>query len=302
MKCFKPLKAYRLQKIGEDPQIVWKDQRVSETTKVDPIEIRCGNCIGCRLTKARHWAVRMTHESTMHKENSFITLTYRDKDLPENAGLDVRDWQLFLKKLRKELEPKKIRFYMCGEYGHSETEVNNLGRPHFHAIIFGHNFHDDRVEKRAKPHKAYESPTLTRIWGKGIAELSDMTLETAAYCAQYTVKKINGSMAKDHYIRVDKNTGDYVRIRPEFSTMSRRPGIGRDWYDKYKGDLDKGFVTVNGRKEQIPKFYERIMTEDRAWELEQIREKRLMSLKKQDQWNLEREFENYEKRTRSINR
>lgn len=267
--------------------------------------MRCGNCIGCRLTKARHWAVRCAHEAQLHQENSFITLTYETEHLPENASLDVRDWQLFLKRLRTELwekEQKKIRFYMCGEYGKSETEVNNIGRPHFHAIIFGHNFHQDREEKRRSPHRAYESEQLTRNWQKGIAELSDMTLETAAYCAQYTVKKITGDLAKDHYIRVDKTTGDYVRIKPEFSTQSRRPGIGKGWFEKYGLDLDKGFVTVNGKREPIPKFYERIMTEERAQELENIQEQRKKNLLKVDRWNIERQEQDYLNRTRSMTR
>lgn len=243
----------------------------------------------------------MCHEAQDHRENSFITLTYADEHLPDNASLNLRDWQIFLKKLRKSLEPKKIRFYMCGEYGEAADQVNKIGRPHFHAIIFGHGFLDDRRIKREEP-LAYESQTLQDLWGKGLTELSPMTLQTAAYCAQYTIKKITGKNADDHYLRVNQRTGQFVKIKPEFSTMSRRPGIGKNWYDKYNGDLDKGFVTVDGKKEAIPNFYKKIMSVEKAQELENIREANLQKLKKQDRWNLEREEQIYLDKTRSITR
>ena len=224
-------------------------------------------------------------ESYDHAESSFITLTYDDYYLPENAGLDVKDWQKFAHRLRKYVwrnYAKKIRFYMCGEYGYSPTTLNNIGRPHFHAIIFGHAFHEDRYIKREKPHEAFSSDALQDLWGKGITELSDMTVETAAYVASYTVKKITGDLAKEHYVRLNEQTGEIVNIRPEFSTMSRggeHGGIGRRWYEQYKKDLHKGFVTIDGKTFPVPKFYQNIMSEDDAWALEQMREQAKMNRK-----------------------
>ena len=297
MKCFHPIQGYQIPgKNGDKSQVIFKDLGHGQ-----PIEIGCGQCIGCRIKRARHWAVRMVHEAQDHPENSFITLTYDDEHLPKNAGLEVRDWQLFLKKLRKYLAPKKIRFYMCGEYGEAEDQYNKIGRPHFHAIIFGHTFMADAELKREQP-KAYYSHTLESLWGNGIAEFGPMELGSAAYCAQYTVKKITGQQAEDHYQRLDKNTGLLVPIRPEFSTMSRRPGIGKGWYQKYNNDLDKGFVTLDGKKEGIPEFYKKIMSEEKAMGLEQIRETNLKKLKKQDRWNLEAEEQKYLELTRNIQR
>ncbi|AXL15072.1 replication initiator protein [Microviridae sp.] len=297
MKCFHPIQGYQLPaNAGEKRPVTFKDHGNGQ-----PIEVRCGQCIGCRISKARTWAVRMVHEAQEHSENSFITLTYDDQHLPENASLSVRDWQLFLKKLRKHLAPKKIRFYMCGEYGEAPDQLNQIGRPHFHAIIFGHTFMADAELKREEP-KAYYSETLEEVWGNGIAEFGPMELGSAAYCAQYTVKKITGKNAADHYLRMNPYTGEVTPIKPEFSTMSRRPGIGKTWYEKYNGDLDKGFVTLDGKKEAIPAFYKRIMEDEKAFELERIREDNLANLKKQDRWNLEAEEKTYLELTRNIQR
>ena len=82
-----------------------------------------------------------------------------------------------------------------------------------------------------------------------------LTFDSAAYVARYAVKKIGGDLADDHYTRTDISTGELTYIRPEFCTMSRRPGIGRGFYDKYKSDLMKGFITVNGHKCSVPDFY-----------------------------------------------
>lgn len=277
-------------------------KKLAENLPVEHIEARCGQCVGCRLTKAKGWAVRCVHEAQDHEENSFITLTYDPEHLPENGSLNVEDWQQFMKRLRFAIAPKKIRFYMCGEYGEDLGAHNDIGRPHFHAIIFGHAFTDDRQIKRENPHKAYQSETLEKAWGKGITELSDMTLETAAYVARYTVKKITGDLADDHYMRINKRTGECHKIRPEFSTMSRRPGIGKNWYQRHNKELDKGFVTVNGAKQSIPQFYKTIMSEEKAEELDRIQQHALMNLKKQDRWNLEAQERQIEKSTRSFNR
>jgi hypothetical protein len=41
-----------------------------------------------------------------------------------------------MKRLRKKYSHKKLSFYHCGEYGEKQ------GRPHYHAIIFNHQFSD----------------------------------------------------------------------------------------------------------------------------------------------------------------
>lgn len=244
----------------------------------------------------------------MHSANSFITLTYAPEHLPENQDLQFKDTQLFMHRLRKHVarkhEGQKVRFYLCGEYGNDETQLNKIGRPHYHAIIFGYDFADDRelIEDTSDQEKRYYSQVLQDLWGLGRTELGLVTLQSAAYVAQYTVKKINGQMAQDHYLRLNRSTAEVVKITPEQSRQSRRPGIGKTWYDKYGQDTEKGFITINGKKETLPKFYERIMSEDRAYALEQIREDKLKRLTAVKQVSLDAQHRAQLLRTKEIGR
>lgn len=221
----------------------------------------CGRCIGCRLERSRQWATRILHESQMHEENCFITLTYSDEHLPENHSLDYTHFQLFMKRLRKHFEPKKIRFFMCGEYG------GKKGRPHYHACIFGVDFDDKLIFQKNKQGQAiYSSQTLENLWGKGFCTIGDLSFESAAYVARYVMKKITGKDAEEHYSAfVDKNTGELISDQPrvpEFCRMSNRSGVGANWLDVYHDDvypLDK--VIVRGHPAQPPRYYDKKLEE-----------------------------------------
>jgi hypothetical protein len=207
----------------------------------------CGGCIGCRLEYSRQWAIRMVHESKMHSENCFITLTYNNQNLPEDRSLTKRDWQLFNKRLREHFAPKKIRFYMCGEYG------SQFGRPHYHAILFGHDFPDKKHWRNADGgQKCYRSATLEKLWTFGNSEIGSVTFESCAYLARYVTKKITGELADDHYF--DPATGVYRT--PEFSLMSLKPGIGATFYEKFKSDIfPSDEVIMRGFAMKPPKYY-----------------------------------------------
>jgi hypothetical protein len=178
---------------------------------------------------------------------------------------------------------------MCAEYGEDPEQLNGIGRPHFHALIFNHGFLNDRYEWREENgNMNYRSPLLEGTWGKGHCEIADLTLDSAAYVARYTMKKINGQQAEDHYLRLDPYTAEVVKIQPEQSRQSRRPGIGRNWYEKYGSDANKGFLTLNGKKLPIPKFYERIMSDLDPVTLEQLKEERAINPKVEEQDILDR--------------
>lgn len=255
-----------------------------------PIDVPCGQCIGCRLEKSRQWALRCVHEAQLHDENSFITLTYDDDSLPTNASLDVTHFQRFMKRLRKKLGDKKIRFFHCGEYGSNDPSnpkhrlqygISKLGRPHYHALIFGHEFIEEReLIKEKDGTKLYTSPLLQELWPKGFNTVGELTFESAAYCARYITKKINGEAAKDHYTRISHVTGESFEVKPEYITMSRRPGIASDWYDKYKNDVyPKDFTTVRGKKIKPPKFYDRKLEEESIDEYNKIKARRIKQAK-----------------------
>lgn len=214
-----------------------------------PVTIGCGQCIGCRLDKSRTWAIRMMHEASMHQNNCFLTLTYNDENLPPNGTLVKKHFQDFMKRYRKKYASQTIRFYHCGEYG------ENTQRPHYHAAIFGHDFTDKKVHKHSDSgFIIYTSDDLASLWDKGYATIGDLTFESAGYISRYITKKLTGPKA-EYY--------EKKGIIPEYSTMSRRPGIGYDWYKKYNltDVLNGDFIIINGKKCKVPRFYDNLLEE-----------------------------------------
>lgn len=219
--------------------------------------VACGRCIGCRLARSQQWAVRCVHEAQMHDENCFITLTYRDGDLPKGRSLCKEDFQKFMKRLRSKYEPKRISFFHAGEY--SEDEF----RPHDHALLFGHDF-QDRVYFKKSPagFPLYRSGELEALWPFGYSTVAELTFESAQYCAKYTLKKVTGDEAPGWYQSVDHETGEVSDVIPEYATMSLRPAIGRRFFEKYQGEIyPDDFVVVAGQKLPPPRFYDRLLEE-----------------------------------------
>lgn len=175
-----------------------------------------------------------------------MTLTYSNEYLPSDGGLDVTHWQIFIRALRKKMGP--VRYFHCGEYG----DLHN--RPHYHACLFGIDFSSDRKTHSVKDGiTTFTSPTLTALWKKGFCLIGDVTFESAAYCARYIMKKVTGPLADDHYL--DKKTG--VLLKPEYTTMSRRPGLGKTWIDQYQKEVySRDAVITRGHPSRPPKFYD----------------------------------------------
>lgn len=220
MPCYHPLAAWRDltktdPKTGKHP-IVFHGSDLYE-----PISVPCGQCIGCRLERSRQWAMRCVHEASLYKQNCFITLTFADEHLAPDGSLHLEDFQKFMKRFRKKFSDVTIRFFHCGEYG-----TLNL-RPHHHAIIFNFDFHDKYLWKVYNGINYYRSPTLEKLWPFGMSTIGDVTFESAAYVARYCVKKFTGDLA----------AMVYDGLKPEYCTMSRRPGIGREWFLKFKNDV-----------------------------------------------------------------
>lgn len=208
----------------------------------------------------------------MHDENCWLTLTYDRENLPIDYSVHPRVMQLFFKRLRKHLYPKKIRFYLGAEYG----DLNY--RPHYHVILFNHDFHDKIFyENTPQGHTLYTSKTLNTLWPYGLATLGAVTFQTAAYTARYTTKKQTGPQASSFYLRQHPDHGFICRVRPEFSLMSRRPGIGASWIEKYKSDTyPSDTVISNERPAKPPRFYDQQLTEE---ELHKVTTKRKLAAK-----------------------
>lgn len=268
MSCYHPMVAFPTgsinietgkQKYNIKPQYL-KNHSYDEVLKNNGILIPCGNCLGCRLDYSRKWADRMLLELETAGKGIFLTLTYDNEHIhwskfdeygqPIFATLNKRDFQLFMKSLRKEFAKKdiKIKFFASGEYGPSTL------RPHMHCIVFGIGLSDiddcKPFGRNDLGQSYYISPKIQKIWNRGNILLSDVSYETCAYVARYILKKQNG-YSKECY--------DKRNALPEFSLMSRKPGIGSKYLELHPDCLDYKNINIStpegGRKITIPKFY-----------------------------------------------
>lgn len=265
--CYSPVTAYRSRVLNPETGRFGISFN-SKDGHIDlPVKLPCGNCIGCRIARSQMWAVRCMHEAQLHDRNCFITLTYSNDHLPEDYSVHVRTWQLFMKRLRKSLGGKKIRSFACGEYGDQDN------RPHYHALLFGHDFNDKCLLKKTRDgNPLYTSSLLQKVWPYGHSTIGNLDYKSAAYVARYCMKKINGSKADDHYWRLNPLIKQMVRVQPEFATQSRRPGLGATWLERYKTDAyPSDFVIMDGKKMKPPRFYDQRLTEE---ELEETKRRR----------------------------
>lgn len=277
--------------------------------KESSFEVPCGQCIGCRKKKAREWAIRIVHETKDNGQlkdgrynSCFITLTYDPKHLPSDGSIRVEHFQKFMKRLRRKFG--KMRFFHCGEYGEvcrtcgkprkrslrqkvycrCEKFKSSPGRPHYHAILFGFRFPDEIAVKGPRGQQVYyQSEELERIWGKGICTIGEVTMQSANYVARYITKKINGKLQRLHYINVNSETGEYISDRkPEYITMSRRPGIGKVHFEKWKDDYyPSDEIVMEGRKiGRPPRYYDYLFNADYPEIFEKIKERRIKDTRK----------------------
>lgn len=251
MACFHPITGYR----GQNGRVNFG--RSGGFIDLPRVTIKCGQCIGCSDGHSQMWAIRMMHENQMHNSQSiFLTLTYETSHLPIGRTLVKKHLQDFIKRLRKNHGP--FRYVACGEYG------DRKGRPHYHLVIFGQPFHQDR--KFYKTSKAkfsgsksnlYTHPAITKAWPKGRATYGEVTPESCQYVAKYLHKKITGPQAGKHYLRFHEDTGLPYQLQPEFLVMSTRPGIGKTWIDKYMADVyPRDEIIFKGHPHQPPHYYD----------------------------------------------
>lgn len=158
----------------------------------------CGQCTPCRVNRGRLWAHRLILEGMRHGSNTVATLTISNDWGPPTNSLRPTQVQRWLKRLRKALAPREVRYFLVGEYG------DQFGRPHYHVILYNVD-------------PVVDANTIRQTWGQGHVHLDSLTWESAAYTCQYVLKKMTKS---------DDYTETYLQGRhPEFSRMSRRPGI-----------------------------------------------------------------------------
>lgn len=214
------------------PRDAWYSQRTNESGKRGIVfnikqghsdrhlQVPCGKCIGCACDKALVWSIRMYHEAQQHEQNCFVTLTYAKAP----SRIDKRHLQLFFKRLRKHT---KLRYFACGEYG---TKTH---RPHYHVVLFGRDFLE---RSSAINDKLYTHPEILGAWGHGLVSIGAVSIASCMYVAGYATKKLG-----------DTDT---------FTLMSRRPGIGHTWAEKYRDELQRTEkIVIDGRELPVPKRY-----------------------------------------------
>jgi hypothetical protein len=250
MPCYAPLTAYYAADVNPSGKrsLVFKPEASFSGV---PVKLPCGRCIGCRLERSRQWALRCWHETRSHASSRFVTLTYEEDNLPLHGQLDKRHMQLFMKRLRFAYGDKRIRFFGCGEYG------SRSQRPHYHLLLFGARFEDERsIGSNERGEGLFRSSILERLWPLGNNVIGDVTFDSAAYVARYVVDKIDGPMAEDHYRKV-LPCGSAVQMAPEFVLMSRRPGIGVDFFVKHGREVyAHDSCVINGKEVRPPRAYD----------------------------------------------
>lgn len=191
--------------------------------------VPCKMCIECRNMRREEFTERLLHEwQTAGYIGSFITLTYRDEQLPillpENSAvvghwfksvppaygstLSRKEISQFADKMQKRLKRqfgKSGKYVLVGEYG------DDGHRPHYHGIYIGL--------------PSSERKMLYECWNKGKVDIQAISHAAVRYTLKYIDKQIFG--VNDLYY----NYGDF---EPPFAHFSK--GLGVQWI---KDNLDK---------------------------------------------------------------
>lgn len=197
----------------------------------------CGGCIICRKNKGKAWAARIMLEDQFNPPTSwFVTLTYADESVPRTPYGDLTlDKKRTCQWVRDQVKEHGFRYYLVGEYG------EKTHRPHYHLAVFP----DDPF---------WDINQLLNQWAqrRGFSTAHPLEAGSAAYLAQYTVKKLTAP--------------DDARLEagqePEFRTSSRDPAIARSAIEPIasayetrsgslvlaeRGDIER-HVRINGKK------------------------------------------------------
>ena len=215
---------------------------ITRDTKKDGSRTRvvgCGRCVPCLRKKQIDWCFRLGKELQASESACFLTLTYADEYLTYADGgysLVRKDFQLFMKRLRKHANKTKIKYYACGEYG------EKTDRPHYHAIVFN----------LPKPFDKY----IKKAWTYGHIHVGTVTEASIFYTTKYALKGLRRKKPWE----VD----DWGR-EPQFQLMSN--GLGKSFGDKavveYLRTHGTKLLTLpGGHKKKLPRYYEEKLFKD----------------------------------------
>ena len=222
------------------------------------VEIPCGKCDACVEQRTKSWAIRCCLEAGQYEDNCFLTLTYNPKCV---NYVQKKDIFKFIKALRNKYGAG-IRYYGVFEYA---TESD---RPHFHMILFNF-FPGDSEIVAPGPFGGfyYKSKELQSLWKFGFVSVGDLSFNSCAYVARYCNKKI-------------KDNGVLHKI-PEFSFMSRRPGIGENYFREHYDSLvntDRIYANIEGRYSFSSfRYFDKLIERIDPQKLQELKDKRISS-------------------------
>lgn len=281
------------------------DPKPMTITRKDGTKFRttvpCGKCIACLHNKAQDWFFRLNEEFKKCESAYFITLTYDDACLPmfvkhidEVSGKDVfkyicrfseviklssgcvygaykKDIQLFLKRLRKDIQPFKVRYFVVSEYGPQTC------RPHYHMILFDF------------PRKLDINKHIEKTWLHGFYQCSELNEARIRYTVKYTMNSlVNPEELPKPFLLCSKGLG-----------VSYLDSRNIAYHEKsMRSTVDLGDVHI-----RLPRYLkEKIFTEEELRELseeEQRRKKRVYRMEqisqKLDEDKFFKEFEDKKK-------
>lgn len=220
----------------------------------EEVTVKCGKCQTCRKNKYQEWAIKLINEAKYHKKSCFITLTFDNKILLDkrqkaykyganpnfiyNINNSKKYFQDFMKRLRKHYEGTRITFYHVGEYG------EKTHRPHHHALLFGIDFKEDRIQmpKSKSGHTQYFSKTLSEIWACGLVSVEDINPNNIIYISQYSLKKF-------------KKNEENPKYKP-IQSFSNRSKMNSKWVRRNPEEIIKGYIEdTDGKKYRVPQSY-----------------------------------------------
>ena len=222
----------------------------------------CGKCDDCNKRYIADWTFRLEYEARQNP-SVFLTLTYDYDNMPFNKykrTLHKPHYQNFLKRLRKALPDRTIKYVCCGEYGEQK------GRPHYHLLMFGVNQHDFDI--------------INKSWGMGSIHMGTVTPQSISYVFKYSVK---GSLYPTHYLQVkpfvamSKGLGEgfafdvkykQKQILNKFGHLVKRTYKERTIKPHFQSKLDNLLVNPFYQREQyklaVPRFYIRVSGYDKT--------------------------------------
>lgn len=212
--------------------------------------VACGRCHHCRINSKQKKIGRILLESQTYDPSQvlFVTLTYgkhRETGLStlplswtdkktgqvfenlDTGTLDPADTRNFMKRLRKLVQPQKLRYFATGEYGEKKQ------RPHYHFCLFGLDFKD-----RDYIYRAWKLSDIDRI----DVQVPRSTHDVAQYCAGYIMKRMNGTHPDLNY------------RYPEFSRFSKGIGLSALEFLEDAYHSEAGLNYIRKHNDVLPVF------------------------------------------------